>query len=324
MNFTRFILLFIAVPALAQKPEVIAGYISSYQQFAVDEQVRTGIPAAITMAQAIHESGAGQGDLALKSNNHFGIKCKSSWTGATVFHDDDSAGECFRSYTCVADSYRDHSDFLRTGKRYAFLFDIPPTDYYAWANGLKQAGYATNPRYAEIISKIIEDNDLETLTETALNQTGNTIWLAASKPAAATTVASNEKPVKLPVAEATPEKTAAEPVPARQGVFHINHCKAVFVAAGASLRKIAVRYNLDYTDLLHYNDMKPVEKLASNQVIFLEEKRKKGNEKTHQVQRGETAWLISQQEGIRLEKLLAYNQLKPGSPLKAGQVLKLR
>jgi len=157
--FTLIISIF-TLPCLAQKPAVIAEYISNYQQYAIAEQLRTGIPAAITMAQAIHESGAGQGDLALKSNNHFGIKCKSNWTGDRVFHDDDSMGECFRSYTCVADSYRDHSDFLKSGKRYSFLFDLNPQDYHAWAYGLKQAGYATNPKYPQILLKIIQDNNL--------------------------------------------------------------------------------------------------------------------------------------------------------------------
>jgi hypothetical protein len=139
-------------------------YIEAYRSFAIAEQQRTGIPAAVTMAQALHESGSGMGDLATRSNNHFGIKCKSNWAGPKVFHDDDARGECFRAYASVYESYRDHSDFLKQNARYRFLFDYPLDDYKAWANGLKKAGYATNPRYADLLIKTIEDNGLQTLT----------------------------------------------------------------------------------------------------------------------------------------------------------------
>ena len=324
MKLLRILFLFISVPALAQKPAAIADYISSYQQIAIEEQLRTGIPAAITMAQAIHESGAGQGDLALKSNNHFGIKCKSSWTGNVVYHDDDESGECFRSYTCVRDSYRDHSDFLKTGTRYAFLFQIDPKDYNAWASGLKRAGYATNPKYPEILTRIIEENGLEELTETALNKGGNNSdsWLASSSSSSQAPVVQNA--VSISETPTKPAPAEKDPVASKQGVFKINHCKAVFVPAGTSLKKIAKQYNVDYGDLLDYNDLKTVDKLSSNQVIFLHEKKKKGAVSHHEVQKGETAWMISQQEGIRLQNLLSLNGLKAGATLKAGQKLKLK
>jgi flagellum-specific peptidoglycan hydrolase FlgJ len=146
----------------------VLNYIAQYSAIAVEEQIRTGIPASITLAQGIHESGAGRGDLAIRSNNHFGIKCKSNWTGLTAFHDDDEQGECFRAYENVAASYKDHSDFLKTGKRYAFLFDFPVTDYKNWANGLKNAGYATNPKYPILLIKLIENYNLNQFAETAL------------------------------------------------------------------------------------------------------------------------------------------------------------
>lgn len=324
MKFIRFIILFITLPAVAQKQAAIDEYIAAYRQIAIDEQVRTGIPAAITMAQAIHESGAGLGDLAAKSNNHFGIKCKSNWTGDVVYHDDDSAGECFRSYPSVSDSYRDHSDFLRTGTRYAFLFNIPPTDYEAWANGLKQAGYATNPNYPSIITRIIEDNNLQTLTEAALVQSGNTIWLSASKTAIpAENTASDEGQTK-PARESVFQSKSPEQLPTKPEVIYINRCKAIKATAGMQVRKIAILFDEDFTRLCSYNDMKPTEKLLKAQVFFLEEKRKKGATKQHLVQKGESPWTISQQEGIRLNKLLAYNHLKTGDSLKPGQVLKLK
>jgi flagellum-specific peptidoglycan hydrolase FlgJ len=154
---------------LAQKDTLVEKYIEQYSSLAVEEQIRTGIPASIKLAQGIHESGAGQGELALKSNNHFGIKCKTNWTGATVFHNDDEKGECFRAYEDVANSYRDHSDFLKASTRYAALFQLETTDYKGWANGLKKAGYATNPKYPALIIKLIETYELEKYTLKALS-----------------------------------------------------------------------------------------------------------------------------------------------------------
>src|SRR5437868_11855926 len=133
----------------AQSPDQIRKYIDTYKDIAVAEEIRTGVPAAITLAQGIHETGAGTSDLVLSSNNHFGIKCKTEWSGAAVYHDDDAKGECFRKYNDPIDSYRDHSDFLKNRPYYASLFKLDPTDYAAWSFGLKKAGYATNPRYPQ-------------------------------------------------------------------------------------------------------------------------------------------------------------------------------
>lgn len=156
--------------AMAQHASAeLQAYIDDYCVLAMEEQKRTGIPAAIKLAQAIHESGAGKGNLALRSNNHFGIKCKSNWTGAVAYHDDDEKGECFRAYETVAQSFRDHSDFLVSGTRYAFLFKLPPTDYKGWANGLKQAGYATNPKYPMLLIRLIETYNLDAYTQLAMN-----------------------------------------------------------------------------------------------------------------------------------------------------------
>lgn len=135
---TIALLLCEAIPA-QQQADVVQAYIDTYSMIAVAEQKRTGVPAAIKLAQAILESGGGTGTLCKKTNNHFGIKCKSWWKGATAYHDDDAKGECFRAYPTVEESYRDHSDFLKAGLHYAFLFNLPPTDYIAWSNGLKKS-----------------------------------------------------------------------------------------------------------------------------------------------------------------------------------------
>src|SRR4051812_29670451 len=144
----------------AQNSEIVRQYIVSYKDIAIEEMQRTGVPAAITLAQGIHETEAGTSDLVRASNNHFGIKCKGDWTGPTVYHDDDARGECFRKYDDPRDSYKDHSDFLKNRPNYASLFNLDPTDYEAWAYGLKKAGYATNPKYPQILIKLIKDYNL--------------------------------------------------------------------------------------------------------------------------------------------------------------------
>ena len=136
-------------------------YIALYKDIAIREMKRMGVPAAITLAQGLLETESGNSDLVKKSNNHFGIKCKSNWTGASVSHDDDASGECFRLYKTAEDSYRDHSNFLRGSERYGFLFKLDVRDYKGWANGLKQAGYATNPKYPQILIKNIEQYNLQ-------------------------------------------------------------------------------------------------------------------------------------------------------------------
>ena len=150
--------------------QAISHYIQTYQELAIKEMQRTGVPASITLAQGILETEAGQSDLVIRSNNHFGIKCKTSWTGEKVYHDDDARGECFRKYDAAEDSYKDHSDYLRSQPRYASLFALDPLDYKSWATGLKKAGYATNPKYAQILIKYIEKYNLGDYSLVALGR----------------------------------------------------------------------------------------------------------------------------------------------------------
>ncbi|RYY61943.1 MAG: mannosyl-glycoprotein endo-beta-N-acetylglucosamidase, partial [Chitinophagaceae bacterium] len=164
------ILLCCFIAGRAQNSEVIEDYISTYKDIAISEMQRTGVPASIKLAQGIHETMAGTSVLVKKSNNHFGIKCKSNWTGPSVSHTDDAPNECFRKYEMPEESYRDHSDFLRNNTRYASLFNLDPLDYAAWANGLKKAGYATNPRYPQIIIRLVEDYHLQDYTLIAMGK----------------------------------------------------------------------------------------------------------------------------------------------------------
>ena len=168
---TRILILFLCfVAALSKGQDKTQVYIDTYKNVAIAEMRRTGVPAAITLAQGIEESGCGDGDLCKISNNHFGIKCKNEWTGAKVFHDDDLKSECFRSYSTAEESFKDHSDFLKTRAPYAFLFDLDPKDYKAWAFGLKKAGYATEKDYPARLIKLIDDYNLNQFSLLALNE----------------------------------------------------------------------------------------------------------------------------------------------------------
>jgi len=170
MRIRILILFFCLITLLSQGQDKAQAYIEMYKNIAISEMQRTGVPAAITLAQGIEESGCGDGDLCKISNNHFGIKCKTEWTGAKVYHDDDLRSECFRSYASAEESFKDHSDFLKTREPYAFLFDLDPKDYIAWAYGLKKAGYATEKDYPSRLIKVIDDYNLNQFSLIALNE----------------------------------------------------------------------------------------------------------------------------------------------------------
>jgi hypothetical protein len=154
------LLIFLFIPLLTFADNTEA-YIKKYRKIAIKEMRRYGVPASITLAQGILESGSGNSRLAKKGRNHFGIKCTSDWHGRTMREDDDKKDECFRRYRKAKHSYRDHSEFIATKKRYEFLFEYDKRDYKSWANGLKKAGYATNPNYPTLLITLIEKYDLQ-------------------------------------------------------------------------------------------------------------------------------------------------------------------
>ncbi len=335
----RFVclLLLLSAKCFAQDSLAIQHYIDQYKASAITEMQRTGIPAAITLAQGIHESAAGTSPLTLASNNHFGIKCKTGWAGPAVYHDDDAKGECFRSYTCPQDSYKDHSDFLKANGRYSFLFDYDPLDYEAWAKGLKQAGYATNPRYPQILIKTIERFHLNELTLLALDRTnilGNDLATTNTQLAQPVLVASA---VQQSMSFRMDTVPAAVQPPVRHipngsfdiastyptGVFSINESKVVFAERGTSLLALAMQHHISLSSLLSWNDMKSTEIVEENQLIFIEKKPKKCKAAYHDVKGGETLWQISQQEGIRLASLMEYNHLTADVLPKEGSRLVL-
>jgi len=305
----------------AQSSEIVRKYIDTYKDVAIAEEIRTGVPAAITLAQGIHETGAGTSELVLKSNNHFGIKCKGGWTGASVSHDDDAKGECFRKYDDPLDSYKDHSDFLKNRPYYASLFKLDPTDYKGWALGLKKAGYATNPKYAQILIRLIEQYDLQQYTLLALNgqpaDKGNAVVYASNIEKAESSAGAKSDEVVI-------QKAVVRTMNYPSGVFRINETKVMYVKEGTSFLKIADDNNISLVTLFEFNDMKPTDIAAKDQLIYLQRKRKTGAEEIHIVQEGETLYDIAQAEGIRLESLLEYNLLKASMQPAVGEKLNLK
>lgn len=336
--------LWLATTLFAQTNEKALTYITAYKEIAMNEMLRSGVPASITLAQGILESSYGESELCKKSNNHFGIKCKENWTGEKTYHDDDTKGECFRVYPTAEESYKDHSDFLKNRPYYAFLFKLDPTDYEGWAKGLKKAGYATEKDYPQKLIKIINDYNLQAYTLTALNRIN---------PLDASPVPNNVALVTDPVATDAPVLTAVakdeEPVPAErvsisnpvqpaqpavvvekkdskypEGVFAINHCKVVYAKQGTSVLALANTYNISLAKLMEYNDLPEMDLLDADRLIFIEPKLKKGANEFHVVQDGETLHDICQTEGVRLSSILEYNRLTPNAKPQKGEKLYLR
>jgi LysM repeat protein len=310
--FLTFLLPIIAVAQKATPND----YIQMYAPSAKQEMMRSGVPAAITLAQGILESESGNSELAQKSNNHFGIKCKSNWEGAKVYHNDDARGECFRKYETVEESYKDHSDFLKANARYAFLFNLNPDDYKGWAKGLKQAGYATNPVYAQKLIDLIEKYNLQQFNhvEYIENNTNNIAVQVPTTNQNNATSTTEKQPTILLVDGAIPGK-----------VIYINETKAVYVEAGTSLLSIAQKNDMELSKLLDFNDMdeKANDILETNQIIYLKRKRKQSVIDMHIVKEQETLHSIAQLEGIRLESLLKTNNLQKDQKPKVGTILYL-
>ena len=265
-------------------------YIKRYRDLAVKEMKKYRIPASITLAQGLLESGAGQSTLARKSNNHFGIKCGSDWRGKTVSHDDDARGECFRAYKHPKQSYEDHSKFLANRPRYASLFKLDITDYKGWARGLKKAGYATNPRYAEQLIGIIELYDLH-----KYDRKGGLKWM-------------KENP--------NPHQT-----------YIANGLVYIVVRAGDSWKSISKELDISQKKLRKYNDLYKGYALQVGDILYLEKKNRKAGKEhiVHVLRAGESMYSISQKYGIRLKNLYKLNKMDEDDPApEVGTILRLR
>ncbi len=281
-------------------------YIEKYKFLAIRQMKLSGIPASIIMAQACLESDNGNSRLAVEANNHFGIKCQRSWTGPSIRHDDDALQECFRKYETPEGSFTDHSDFLRYRDRYAFLFNFPIDDYKAWAVGLKKAGYATNPQYAELLIKIIEDNKLYDI-----DKTPEIIKLAT--------------PTQIEQAQTVDIDHYSITIGRKR--FKRNGVQYVLARNNDSYENIAIDVDLSEKRVRGYNDntVKGSEPAAGD-VVYIESKQVKTTEKLplHIAEEGDTMLGISQRYAIKLKYLYKYNRMKAGQEPEAGQEIYLR
>ena len=297
------------VPEADKSPQEI--YIEKYSALAVEEMYRSGIPASITLAQGLLESGNGRSELAVKSNNHFGIKCHNNWDGKKVYHDDDEKGECFRKYPKPEDSYRDHSDFLRYRARYRFLFDYPVTDYKAWAFGLKKAGYATDPEYPTKLIRLIEEYEL--------HQFDSRKPLASSQLPVSPTVIDQVKPLS------DSQREEFHFILSRE-MYSQNGVPFVYSVEGETYESIAASNRLFLGEILRFNDASKTDKLAPGTVVYLQSKKKqaaKGLDK-HVMEEGESLRDISQKYAVRLSRIYKINGFDKTYVPKEGDIIKLR
>lgn len=309
-------------------------YVRKYSEIAVKEMSRSGVPASITLAQGILESGAGKSKLATEGNNHFGIKCHN-WKGGKIYADDDRKNECFRKYRTAEESFRDHSDFLRYNDRYKFLFDLNPGDYKAWAFGLKKAGYATDSEYPWKLVKLIEELKLyeydkvsgdEPLPETSNGERKGKNGGKENKSG------KENKAVAVPPSPSVIETPVA--IDRRQSetfrfnlsrkMYSLNGVAFVYAEKGDSYESLAAEYNLFKKEILRFNDLKQAEALQPGDIVYLQKKKNyaaKGLDK-HVWNEGDDLRELSQRYAIRLSSLKKLN--RGSDTFVEGDILKLR
>lgn len=311
-----FAFLFGLVQAVAAQEKMTRQeYIDRYSDIAVRQMHTHGIPASITLAQGCLESGDGNSFLARKANNHFGIKCHD-WKGPSVRRDDDARNECFRKYRNAEQSYADHSDFLRYRDRYAFLFDLDITDYKGWAHGLKKAGYATNPHYAQQLIKIIEDYRLYEFDTYGKNRNRRTRNYLPPSPSELERLQALE-PVR---------KSRLYQYSAARKLYVRNGTAFILANEGDTWKSIAREYNLFTRELLRFNDLKRQTPISPGQTVYLERKRKRAHRhlELHVAEGGETYYDIAQRYAVRLESVCRFNRVSPEGSAAPGERIFLR
>ena len=284
-------------------------YINQYAPMAVREMLRSGVPASITLAQGMLESGFGRSRLASQGNNHFGIKCHKGWEGKSMRVDDDAPNECFRVYESAEESFRDHSDFLRYRDRYKFLFDLDRTDYKGWAYGLKKAGYATDPGYADKLIRYIEENKLDRFD--VLDKVEEEI------------LPPPPHQIEAPVT-ATSEEFH---FPLSRELYSVNGVPFVYAMEGETYASIAKYYHLFRREILRFNDLKAEERLLPGTVVYLAAKKKKaapGLDKYIVSEDDHSFHDICQRFAVKEKSILKLNGYKQAPTLQDGQEIKLR
>jgi hypothetical protein len=279
-------------------------YIAQWSDVAIRQMIDHRIPASITLAQGILESGNGNSELARVSNNHFGIKCHSDWTGSRAYHDDDEQGECFRVYDDASASFHDHSEFLKR-TRYAELFELEVTDYRGWAKGLKRCGYATNPQYADKLIDLVERYELYVYDDQALKLM--------------------EQDAAFDVARTDLAKTRL--VGGREILLSDNAIQYVVALPGDTYEALAHSLDLMRWQFYRYNEVERKSgdhALEAGEIVYLQPKRSHGMETWTTVQEGETLWAVSQRTGVSMKAIVRKNRLTVGEPLQAGTRLALK
>ncbi len=313
-NKTLYLLFLTVIPLFTFAQKITREqYLQKYKNIAISEMKRSGVPASITLAQGMLESDNGNSTLAVKANNHFGIKCHNGWQGETFTHDDDRPNECFRKYKNAEQSFRDHSDFLTTHSRYAFLFELKTTDYKGWAKGLKKAGYATNRQYAHLLIKIIEENNLARFDSKRYKPTPETI----SQPEPV--IAGNTQQPLL-----VSDENSINPF--QNNVKQNNRIDYVLAQQGDTYESIAERHGLMPWQLYKYNETTKGVQPYTGDIVYLQPKRRKADvkHKQHVVKPGETMYSISQMYGVKLKHMYRINSIEFGHQPEIGNVVSLR
>ncbi len=295
---------------MAQKRISQTEYIVKYKDIAIKKQKKYNIPASITLAQGILESGSGNSNLARKANNHFGIKCHKEWTGKKYYMDAELKNECFRKYKKVEDSYSDHSKFLTQRGRYSFLFEYKTNDYKSWAHGLKKAGYATNPKYPQLLINIIERYNLDQYDKQSKSRSSKTKVV----------ISETFDPISKSDFKQIDSWTSG------RNIFKNNGRKLIIIEKGDTFYSLADEFEISSRQFINNNDLKKDHLLQIDEVIYLEKKKRKAERKYkyHIVQSGETMHQISQLYGIRLKRIYKMNNLGKGVQVEVGTKLKLR
>lgn len=351
MKKLLFIFGFVTALSLQAQETRDVTYIRKHAILAVQEMEMYKVPASITLAQGLLETAGGQSKLAEQANNHFGIKCKGEdeWPSnlPRIYHDDDARGECFRSYSSVEDSYRDHSKFLALRPYYKALFNLDPTDYKAWANGLKRSGYATDSRYAPKLIAIIERynlNQFDQVTPAEVyaklfnlynNQADQMLANNSSKASKSTndnnvvlaTFKQEEKPTvtETPIVSSRTIEYETRPQAASTRIkTHKNNIPYVVAQAGETITTLCKMYNKAPAEVAGFNEIQMGSKLKDGQIVFFGKKKTKGSDYAYMVKEGDDMYSISQQFGVKISSLYKLNNMEPGDQPKIGQRINLK
>lgn len=307
----------------AQSPEEIHSYIKQYKSIAIEQERLYGIPAPITLAQGILESGAGQSGLAKEANNHFGIKALGAWSGKCYYAwDDGETKSKFRRYATVEDSFEDHSKIIKDNSRYQSLFNYSVFDYRSWANGLQKAGYATAPNYAKALIGYIDAYRLYSIN-------GGVKLKPGKKKVIVKTVTideiANDDQLTIEESEVSEEEEEVTTTIGKYAV-QINNVRCTILYPGETLSSIAMKYNIDKKKLLEFNETSCETDIREGDIVFLEKKKRKynGARDYYYVKANDSLYGIAQQFGIRTACLARMNHKDLCSPLKEGEKLRLK